>query len=140
MGADHTAGFVAGKNLSILGGTMDPFGRAGQVDVSREAQIRAAFLDCTGLCLFAWSAAGDIPEAGEALLRMINAKLGTQLKDEDCVALGVAVLKAEREFNRKVGFTNTDDRLARMFYEEPLPPHNKTVVITDEDMDSTFDF
>jgi len=27
-----------------------------------------------------------------------------------------------------------------MFYEEPLPPHNKVVVISDEEMDQTFDF
>jgi aldehyde:ferredoxin oxidoreductase len=56
------------------------------------------------------------------------------------MALGVRILKAEREFNRKAGFTNKDDRLAKMFYEEPLPPHNKTVLISDEEMDSTFDF
>ncbi len=48
--------------------------------------------------------------------------------------------KAEREFNRKAGFTNEDDRLAKFFYEEPLPPHNTVVVISDEEMDSTFDF
>jgi len=27
-----------------------------------------------------------------------------------------------------------------MFYEEPLPSHNKVVVISDEEMDKTFDF
>lgn len=140
MGADHTAGFVVGVNLSILGGTMDPLNREGQVEVSRKAQIESASFDCTGLCQFADSAATDIPEAGEALLKLINARLGTQLTHEDYVALGIRVLKAEREFNRKAGFTNRDDRLAKMFYEEPLPPHNKTVVVTDEDMDSTFDF
>jgi len=30
--------------------------------------------------------------------------------------------------------------LAKFFYEEPLPPHNKVVLISDEEMDSTFDF
>jgi aldehyde:ferredoxin oxidoreductase len=140
MGADHTAGFVVGENLSILGGTMDPFSRKGQVEVSRKAQIESAAFDCTGLCQFAGTAATDIPEAGEALITLINARLGTQLNREDYVALGLRVLKAEREFNRKAGFTNKDDRLAKMFYEEPLPPHNKTVLVTDDDMDSVFDF
>ena len=51
-----------------------------------------------------------------------------------------SVLKVEREFNHRAGFTNEDDRLARFFYEEPLPPHNKVVLISDEMMDSTFDF
>ena len=54
--------------------------------------------------------------------------------------MGLKVLKAEREFNRKAGFGNQDDRLPKMFYEEPLPPHNKVVVIGDEEMDATFDF
>jgi aldehyde:ferredoxin oxidoreductase len=49
-------------------------------------------------------------------------------------------LKAEREFNRKAGFTNEDDRLPRFYYEEPLPPHNTVFVISDEELDSTFDF
>ncbi len=49
-------------------------------------------------------------------------------------------IKTEREFNRRAGFTNKDDRLPRMFYEEPLPPFNKVVVISDMQMDTTFDF
>ncbi|NNL78739.1 MAG: hypothetical protein HKO68_20595, partial [Desulfobacterales bacterium] len=27
-----------------------------------------------------------------------------------------------------------------MFYDEPLPPFNKVVVISDEEIDTTFDF
>ena len=54
--------------------------------------------------------------------------------------MGRRVLRAEREFNRKAGFTNKDDRLPRFFYEEPLPPHNKVVEISEEDIDKTFDF
>ena len=76
----------------------------------------------------------------EALLKMINAKLGTQLGSDDIPALGIRVLKAELEFNRNAGFTNKDDRLAKFFYVEPLPPHNKVFVVTDEDLDSIFDF
>jgi Aldehyde:ferredoxin oxidoreductase len=50
------------------------------------------------------------------------------------------VLKAEREFNEKAGFTNKDDRLPRFFYEEPLPPHNTVFGISNEEIDRTFDF
>ncbi|MFH1933935.1 MAG: aldehyde ferredoxin oxidoreductase C-terminal domain-containing protein [Pseudomonadota bacterium] len=82
----------------------------------------------------------DIPEAGEALLKMIGTKLGKRFTQEDMTDIGLKVLKAEREFNRKAGFTHKDDRLAKFFYEEPLPPHNKTVIVSDEDMDCTFDF
>jgi len=70
----------------------------------------------------------------------MSAKFGVALGPDDVPAMGIRVLKAEREFNRKAGFTNEDDRLAKFFYEEPLPPHNKVVLISDEEMDSTFDF
>ena len=136
MGADHTAGNLVG---SYLGGVLNPLEAEGQVAASRESQIAMASLDCTGLCLLAGVALAA-PDASEALLKMINAKLGTQLGPDDIPALGVRVLKAEREFNRKAGFTNKDDRLAKFFYEEPLPPHNKVFVVTDDDLDSIFDF
>ena len=69
---------------------------------------------------------------------MMNAGMETELSFEDLVNMGIRVLKAEREFNRKVGFTRRDDRLPKFFYEEPLPPHNTVVVVSDEEMDSTF--
>jgi len=73
-------------------------------------------------------------------LKMINARLGTRLAFEELIELGIRVLKAEREFNRKVGFTAEDNRLPKFFYEEPLPPHNTVFVVSNEEMDSVFDF
>jgi aldehyde:ferredoxin oxidoreductase len=140
MGADHTAGWVVGTNLAAFGGHLDPLSPKGQVEVSRNFQIATAYFDSTGLCTFASPAANSIPEAGAALIQMINAKLGTAITQNDTIGLGIRILKAEREFNRKAGFTQKDDRLAKMFYEEPLPPHNKTVLVSDEEMDSTFNF
>ncbi len=140
MGADHTAGNVIDKNLESLGGSLNPLKADGQVEVSREYQIEVAAFDCTGLCLFALSAAKTNKKAGEALLNMINARLGSEFNFEDLVELGIRVLKAERDFNRKVGFTPQDDRLPKFFYEEPLPPHNTVFVVSDEEMDSVFDF
>ena len=140
MGADHTAGNVIDKNLASFGGSLDPLKAAGQVEVSREYQIDTAFFDCTGLCIFANSAVHAIAQAGEALTAMINAKLGTQLGAKDQRALGIRVLQAECEFNRRAGLTSRDDRLAKFFYEEPLPPHNTVVVVSDEEMDRTLKF
>ncbi|NNL76293.1 MAG: aldehyde ferredoxin oxidoreductase [Desulfobacterales bacterium] len=140
MGADHTAGNVIDKNLDSLGGSLNPLKAEGQVAVSRDYQIDVAAFDCTGLCLFANAAVNTNAKAAEALMTMMNAKFGTRLTSDDKRALGIRVLTAEREFNRKAGLTNADDRLARFFYEEPLPPHNTVVVVSDEDMDSTFDF
>jgi aldehyde:ferredoxin oxidoreductase len=140
MGADHTAGNVIDKNLNSLGGSLDPLKADGQVAVSRAYQIEIAAFDCTGLCLFALSAAKSNEKAAEALLKMINARMETELSFDDLVNMGIRVLKAEREFNRKAGFTRQDDRLPNFFYEEPLPPHNTVFVVTDDEMDSVFDF
>jgi aldehyde:ferredoxin oxidoreductase len=136
MGADHTAGNVVGEYLEQK---LDPLKAEGQVEASRNLQIGTAAMDCTGLCFMAYVAL-TTPEAGGALLKAINAKFGIDLGPEDVPALGIRVLKAEREFNQKAGFTNKDDRLPRFFYEEPLPPHNKVFAISDAEIDRTFDF
>jgi aldehyde:ferredoxin oxidoreductase len=136
MGADHTAGNLVG---AYLGKALDPLGAEGQVEASRDSQISMAALDCTGLCLLAGGVLAD-PEVRDALLNMINAKCGTQLGAQDYQDMGIRILKAELEFNRKAGFTKKDDRLAKFFYEEPLPPHNKVFVVSDDDLDSIFDF
>jgi aldehyde:ferredoxin oxidoreductase len=136
MGADHTAGNVVGDYLEQK---LNPLNEEGQVEASRNLQIAIAAADCTGLCFMAYVAL-TTPEGGGALLKAINAKFGTRMVPEDVPALGIRVLKAEREFNRKAGFTNKDDRLPRFYYEEPLPPHNTVFTISDEKLDSTFDF
>ena len=136
MGADHTAGNVVGDYLEQK---LNPLNEEGQVEASRNLQIGIAFADCTGMCFMAFVAL-TTPEGGGALLKAINARFGTKLAPEDVPALGIRVLKAERDFNRKAGFTNKDDRLPRFYYEEPLPPHNTVFTISDEKIDSTFDF
>ncbi len=136
MGADHTAGNVVGAYLTQQ---LDPLKKEGQVEASRNLQIATAAADCTGLCFMAVVAL-TTPEGGEAFLKVINAKFGTQLGPDDIPGMGIRVLKAEREFNRRAGFTNQDDRLPRFYYQEPLPPHNTVFVISDEELDSTFDF
>jgi aldehyde:ferredoxin oxidoreductase len=136
MGADHTAGNVVGAYLTQQ---LDPLKKEGQVEISRNLQIATAAADCTGLCFMAVVAL-TTPEGGEAFLKVINAKFGTHLGPDDIPGMGIRVLKEEREFNRKAGFTNQDDRLPRFYYEEPLPPHNTVFAISDEEIDSTFDF
>ena len=137
MGADHTAGNVVGAYLQ---GILDPLDPKGQVETSRFLQIAMAAFDTMGQCFMA-SVALLSPEGLEAFSKVIAAKLGTPLEpDYFPHGLGIRVLKAEKEFNRKAGFTKQDDRLPRFFYEEPLPPHNTVFVISDEELDSTFDF
>ena len=136
MGADHTAGNLVGE---YLGGALDPLKPDGQVEASRNTQIALAAVDCTGLCLFATFPL-TTPEGGEAFLKAMNARFGTNLGPDSIPALGIKVLQAEREFNRKAGFTSKDDRLPEFFYKEPLPPHNKVFLISGEDIDRTFEF
>jgi aldehyde:ferredoxin oxidoreductase len=136
MGADHTAGNIIGLYMAKR---LDPLKPEGQVEASRTTQIFMAFVDCTGLCLLA-AGAISTQEGGEAFFKALNAKLGIQLGPEDIPKIGTRVLQAEREFNRKAGFTNKDDRLPEFFYKEPLPPHNVVFLVTDQDMDTTFDF
>jgi aldehyde:ferredoxin oxidoreductase len=139
MGADHTAGWVVDQNLEAFGGTINALGAEGQVEASRDTQIHMAAVDSVGLCDFAQSGLAT-SEGIENVYRMVAAKSGLPFSEADWTELGLRVLKAEREFNRKAGFTNQDDRLPKMFYEEPLPPHNAVVLVSDEEMDTTFDF
>jgi aldehyde:ferredoxin oxidoreductase len=137
MGGDHTAGWVVADNIADWGGKLDPFSAEGQVENSRKSQVHMAAVDTVGICDFAQSGfAAGIDNA----CRMVAAKSGKPFGKDDWEALGKRIIKAELEFNRNAGFTSKDDRLPRMFYEEPLPPHNKVVIISDEEMDRTFNF
>jgi aldehyde:ferredoxin oxidoreductase len=139
MGGDHTAGWVVDQNLKEFGGTLDRFSAEGQVEASRSTQIHMAAVDSVGICDFAQTGLAT-PEGIQNVYKMIAAKSGQPFGGDDWSKLGLSVLKAERAFNRRAGFTSKDDRLPKMFYEEPLPQLNKVVVISAEEMDKTFDF
>lgn len=136
MGADHTAGNFVGTYLAQK---LDPLDKEGQVETSRNLQVGIAALDSTGMCFMAGAALAE-GEGAEAFLRVLNARMGTEFTPEDYKALGVRVLKAEKEFNRRAGFTKEDDRLPRFFYEEPLPPHNTVFTFSGDELDITLEF
>jgi aldehyde:ferredoxin oxidoreductase len=139
MGADHTAGWVVDQNLEAFGGTVPPHGAEGQVEISRRTQLHMAAVDSVGICDFAQS--GLATDEGIAnVYTMMSAKSGLDFGEDDWADLGRRVIKTELEFNRKAGFTREDDRLPSMFHNEPLPPYNVVVKISDEEMDTTFDF
>ena len=46
----------------------------------------------------------------------------------------------ERDFNRRAGFTEADDRLPEFFKLEKLPPHNQVFDVPDEELDTVFNF
>lgn len=140
MGGDHTAGYAVTANILKVGGFVDPTKAEGQVDLSRNLQIATAAVDSTGLCLFVAFAVLDNPEGLPTVVEMLNAQYGLNLTVDDVTKLGQSVLKNEREFNAKAGFTSADDRLPEFFYSEKLAPHNTVFDISDEELDSVFNF
>ncbi|RYD01955.1 hypothetical protein N752_27930 [Desulforamulus aquiferis] len=140
MGGDHTAGYAVTANILKVGGFVDPTKAEGQVDLSRNLQIATAAVDATGLCLFVAFGVLDNPEGLPAIVEMLNAQYGLELTVNDVVALGQSILKNERAFNAAAGFTNADDRLPEFFYNEKLAPHDTIFDITDEELDSVFNF
>ncbi len=140
MGADHTAGYAVATNILKVGGSVDPLAVEGQVELSRNLQIATAAVDSTGMCLFVAFAVLDQPETFQALLDMLNSFYGGTLTGDDVAALGKSVLKSERDFNARAGFTAAHDRLPEFFKKEPLPPHGVTFTVQDEDLDTLFNW
>jgi len=140
MGADHTAGYATATNIMKVGGYVDPLKPDGQMALSQALQITTAAVDSTGLCLFIAFPALDIPECFEGVIGMLNGCYGLSLTADDVAALGKKILKVERDFNERAGFSNVDDRLPEFFKEEKLPPHNLTFLVPDVDLDKVFKF
>jgi aldehyde:ferredoxin oxidoreductase len=140
MGADHTAGYAVATNLLGVGGTVDPLGPKGQVELSRNLQIATAAVDSTGMCLFVAFAVLDQPKTFQALIDMINAFYGLTLTADDVTELGKSVLKNERGFNVRAGFSAEDDRLPAYFSQESVGPHHVTFQVTDQELDEVYNF
>ena len=140
MGADHTAGYAVATNILGVGGSVDPLKPEGQAELSRNLQIATAAIDSTGMCLFVAFPILDQPETFQALLDLINSFYGLNLTADGVTELGKSVLKNERDFNIRAGFTAEHDRLPDYFKKESLPPHNITFQVTDEDLDQVFNW
>ena len=140
MGADHTAGYAVTANILGVGGTVDPLKPEGQVELSRNLQVATAAIDSTGMCVFIAFAILDQPETFQALLDLTGAFIGQDMTADGVNALGQQVLKQEREFNAKAGFTKESDRLPDYFKTERLAPHDVTFAVSDEELDQVFNF
>lgn len=140
MGADHTAGYCVTSNLLGVGGTVDPLKAEGQADLSRNLQIATAALDSTGWCVFIAFAIIDQPETFQAMIDSMNGMYGTAMTADDVVALGKKILKLEKEFNEKAGFGPAHDRIPMFMTREVLKPHNVTFDVSDEELDSVYNF
>lgn len=140
MGADHTAGYAVATNILGVGGKVDPLKPEGQVELSRNLQIATAAIDSTGMCLFIAFAILDQEDTFQALIDLLKTFSGQILTADDFTALGKSVLKKERDFNTRAGFTSKHDRLPEYFKKEALPPHNITFKVEDEELDQVFNW
>ena len=133
MGADHTAGYtIAAEILGIKGTVTDP--RAlNKAELSKAFQATTAYIDSTGYCLFIAFCILDSDAGFKGMTDSVSAFLG---KEIDVTQYGLAILKNERDFNKKAGFNEKDDRLPEFFRTEKLPPHNVTFDVTDSELDA----
>ncbi len=138
MGADHTAGYAVTANVLKVGGDVDPLSPEGQVELSRNLQIATAAIDVTGYCLFIAFAILDQSDTFQDMLDVLSGFTGQPMTADDVTALGKKILSCEREFNARAGFSSADDRLPDYFKKEPLPPHNVTFKVSDEELDQVF--
>jgi aldehyde:ferredoxin oxidoreductase len=130
QGADHTSGLTIRAKVDHL----DP---SVQAPVSRNAQVNMAGYDTLGACIFAGFGFAAAPETIRDLL---NARYGWKVSADILQVLGRETLLLEREFNKRAGFTPADDRLPEWMTKEPLPPHNAVFDVTEEDLDSIFNW
>jgi aldehyde:ferredoxin oxidoreductase len=130
QGADHTCGLTIRSKIDHL----DP---EGQVEISRDGQIRMAGYDSLGVCLMGSFGFGVVPETIPALL---NARYGWEVGENILREIGREALSLEREFNRKAGFTPADDRMPEWMTKEPLPPHDAIFDVPPEELDSVFNW
>ncbi len=135
MGADHTSGYtIAAEILGIKKQVTDPRSLA-KADLSRNFQATTAYIDSTGYCLFIAFAILDIDEGFAGMQESVNGFLGKTL---DVGKFGLEILKKERDFNTRAGFSALDDRLPEFLQKEPVPPHNVTFDVTNEELDKVY--
>lgn len=89
----------------------------GKAQPCKDSQDFIAFLDSTGLCLFASSAGMKKP----MYVDLINAACGTNYTGDDVDEAGERVWTAERLFNLKAGLTAADDTLPERLLKVPAP-------------------
>jgi aldehyde:ferredoxin oxidoreductase len=138
MGADHTAGYTIAPEIAGVGGKVDALDEEGKADLSLTFQAATAFVDSTGYCLFIAFPILDIESGWEGMAESVAGVTGMDITGADVIDMGKEILKMERKFNMRAGFTHQDDRPPEFMRYEKLPPHNEVWTITDEDLDQVY--
>jgi aldehyde:ferredoxin oxidoreductase len=138
MGADHTAGYTICPEILGVSGKLDAMDPGGKGELSRNFQATTAFIDSSGHCLFIAFAILDIATGFQGMIDECNGVLGTNWTAGDIIEYGKEIMRKERAFNEKAGFTKAHDRLPEFMKYEPLPPHNTVFDVPDEVLDSVY--
>jgi aldehyde:ferredoxin oxidoreductase len=138
MGADHTAGYTIAPEIAGVSGKLDPLSDEGKAELSLTFQAATAFIDSSGYCLFIAFPILDIAKGWEGMAETVAGVTGMPVTGADVIPLGKEILRKERLFNERAGFTAEDDRPPEFMRYEKLPPHNVVWTITDEQLDSVF--
>jgi len=134
MGADHTAGNALPGRPGITPNlNLDPHNPLDKAKLSWELQVLSTCLDCA-LC---WLV-GPSVETIDTIADLLSAKIGLKINRKDVLKIGENTLKLEKEFNRRAGFTEIDDRLPDYFKKEKLLPFNTVFDISNEEIDEMF--
>ena len=138
MGADHTAGYTIAPEIAGVGGKVDPQAVEGKADLSLAFQATTAFIDSTGYCLFIAFPILDISDGMDGMWETVAGVTGMKMSGDDIVTWGKEILKLERLFNEKAGFTAADDRPPEFMRLEKLPPLDETWTIPNSELDKVF--
>ncbi len=136
MGADHTSGYTIAPEILGSGGGADPRDLK-KADLSRAFQATTAYIDQSGYCVFIAFAILDIESGMEGLEETVAGALG--LDRYNITEVGNKILKVERKFNKKAGFTKEDDRLPEFFKKYKLPPHDEVFDVPDDELDAVWE-
>jgi aldehyde:ferredoxin oxidoreductase len=126
MGADHTAGIDY----------RDPLSNEGQVKRSMDKQILMAANDSVGYCFLAMPSRESLMYA--VFAKLINARYGTDLNEQDMINLGITTIKEELAFNRSAGWTDIENHLPGFMRTEKLPPNDVVFDIPQEEIDTIY--
>ena len=121
-----------------MGGKVDPLSEEGKADLSLTFQAATAFIDSTGYCLFIAFPILDIEKGWNGMVDTVSGVIGVDWDGEDVIPVGKEILKMERLFNERAGFTAQDDRPPEFMRYEKLPPHDEVWTVTDSELDSVY--
>ena len=138
MGADHTAGYTIAPEIAGVSGKLDPLSDVGKTELSLTFQAATAFIDSTGYCLFIAFPILDIAKGWAGMAESVAGVTGQNITGNDVISIGKEILKMERLYNERAGFTSADDRPPEFMRNEALPPHNVKWTISNEQLDSVF--